>query len=124
MTRDLGRRGEALAGKFLEDRGYRVLEYNYSSPQGEIDIIARQGPVLVFVEVKTRVNKTYGLAREAVHPGKQRHIVLAASSYLKETGSYNSYCRFDVVEVYMDLGTRMAKLEHIKDAFDLNDLEG
>ena len=81
--RDFGDQGERLAADFLRRKRYRILETNYSRPTGEIDIIARQGKTLVFVEVKRRSSLRYGRPSQAVDRGKQAHILRTAALYLK-----------------------------------------
>ncbi|MDO5037962.1 MAG: YraN family protein [Tissierellia bacterium] len=121
-NKSLGARGEALALAHLEREGYQILERNYTCPSGEIDIIAQSPQGLVFVEVKTRVNKKYGLAREAVHRAKRGHIARTALYYMQEKAYFYCNGRFDVIEVY--LSGPQEDLVHIENAFDLNDLEG
>jgi len=96
---NLGRTGEEAAARFLETLGYNILEQNYRTRHFEIDIIARDGDTLCFVEVKTRSNLKKGLPREAVIPAKQKKIILGASFYLKSNKIANQRVRFDVVEV-------------------------
>ncbi len=99
MTRlELARAGERAASTFLEARGWVVLESNYRCPPAEIDLIARDGTVLVFVEVKTRQSPR-AVPAEAVSPQKQRKIRLAAAWYLKERRLADPPCRFDVIAV-------------------------
>ena len=84
---------------------------------GELDIVARDGETLVFVEVKTRSSADYGLPREAVSARKQRKVWLMALDFVMRAGWHNRPCRFDVVEVQM-LGPGDALLEVIPDAFE------
>ena len=111
---DLGRKGELWACRYLKKEGYRILERNYTTKVGEIDIIAEEQGVLVFVEVKTRLNDAYGLPREAVDRGKQHKIIRVAQMYLLRLPRL-PVCRFDVVEVY---GKKEICL--IRNAFDAN----
>lgn len=110
--RQLGGQKEELAAAYLQDRGYEILERNYYCAAGEIDLIAKDGRYLVFIEVKYRKDGRFGLPEEAVTPGKCRTIYRAAQYYMKErhTGG-NRPCRFDVVAI---LGDRIAL---IPDAF-------
>ncbi len=112
----LGRNGEDRAARHLESQGYTVVERNYRCMGGEIDIVAREGGDLVFVEVKTRRSDTDCAASEAVDLRKRRKIVRAAFSYLNERGLGETDCRFDVVEVYFVNG-RPVTVEVIKGAF-------
>ncbi|MBW1645667.1 MAG: YraN family protein [Deltaproteobacteria bacterium] len=94
----LGRWGEEQAAAYLEARGLRLLRRNYRCPRGEIDLVAVDGKVLVFCEVKTRRSAAYGLPQEAVGRAKQQQIIRVASWYLQEHG-WQGEVRFDVVAV-------------------------
>ncbi len=91
--------GENKAVNYLTDKGYEILETNYKNKLGEIDIIAKDGERIVFVEVKARATAKYGYPREAVNEYKQRKIRMVAESYLKSKRLLNSYIRFDVIEI-------------------------
>ena len=109
----MGTAYEKLAGAYLEQQGYEILEYNYRCRMGEIDIVARQGGYLVFVEVKYRADSTVGNPFEAVNRSKQRTISKVASYYCLTHGyGMDTPCRFDVVAV---LGE---KIELIQNAFE------
>jgi putative endonuclease len=95
----LGESGEMLACRELERRGYAIVARRYRTRYGEIDIIAREGPVLVFVEVKTRRNTQFGGGVEAVTPFKQHRILAMARAYLTRYASHDQPCRFDVVSI-------------------------
>ena len=91
---------------------------NYRCSLGEVDIIARQGTVFVFVEVKLRREGGYASALEAVTPAKQRKLRLAAEAWLAENGEENAECRFDVVEVYLPrTGGQVKRIQHMEGAF-------
>jgi len=111
---DKGRQGEDVARAHLMRRGYSILAANYHSPFGEIDIIARDGAYIVFVEVKYRKNTGHSLPREAVNPGKQRKIIKTALHYITENTIINEGFRFDVIEV---TGTNTFTVTHIENAF-------
>jgi len=113
----LGRFGEDLARERLKDCGYRILTANYRCPFGEIDVIARDGDVLVFVEIKTRKNKSLGLVKETVNIRKQRQISKVALAYMKSHNLWGSKARFDVVAVGLLDGKK--EIEIIKNAFEL-----
>ena len=104
----LGKQGEALATRELEDRGYAILAHRFRTRCGEIDIIARDGDVLVFVEVKTRAATDCGTAAEAVTRQKQRQVARMAAAYLASHEPRECPCRFDVVTVEQDIGGRFA----------------
>lgn len=120
MKRDKeGRLGERLARWRLMLSGYRIVEANYRTRYGEIDIVARHGEDLVFVEVKTKRSKDYGPPEEAVDRKKQRKIADMALMYLAErTGGEDRPCRFDVVTV--DLSGIVPRIRVIRNAFEAN----
>lgn len=120
MTRrrlSLGQWGEELAADFLRGKGVKVLERNFRTPVGEIDLIGRQGAVLLFVEVKTRRGHPFGTPQEAVGPRKQAQIIKAAQWYLLGGRGGGLQPRFDVVAI--EVGDGGPVLEHIPDAFGL-----
>jgi len=96
--RRVGVQGEAVARRFLEKIGFRIVEENFTCPLGEIDLIAEDGDVLVFVEVKARRSVRFGGPAEAVHARKQRQILRVAEAYLRER-RLRVPCRVDVVAV-------------------------
>jgi putative endonuclease len=114
----IGQKAENRAAAYLRLRGYSILERNYKVPQGEIDLVVRQGDAIVFVEVKARKNNSHGTPLEAVSPLKVRRVSSAAAVYLANyTGSYSG-CRFDVVTVGPEknfLG--FLKVQHFENAF-------
>ena len=98
--RRLGNEKEALAAGFREAQGYQIIQKNFYCRQGEIDLIARDGEYLVFVEVKYRVDTSRGWAAQAVDIRKQRRISRAAGYYLyREKMGTDQACRFDVVAI-------------------------
>jgi len=119
MTRErqiLGESGEEAAFEFLRKKGYRILERNYKTPLGEIDIIAQDKEKLVFVEVKSLSYTSYILPQEMLNKKKQEQIIRVALSYLKAKGLKSADCRFDCVAVVFSLG-KEPEIELIKDAF-------
>jgi putative endonuclease len=113
--RSLGDRGEDLAAAALKKRGYKVLERNYRTPLGEIDLIARHQKVLVFIEVKTRTSARFGAGQEAVNYGKQARYRKLADYYLKQKRLGEIAVRFDVVGILWQDGK--PQVEVIQDAF-------
>lgn len=113
--RQLGEAGEDLAVAALKDRGYNILEANYTVPLGEIDLIARHRQFLVFVEVKTRRSLKFGAPQEAVSPAKQARLKRLADYYLKQKRLTGTPVRFDVVAI--TLGGDAPQVEIIQDAF-------
>ncbi|MFC1889926.1 YraN family protein [Thermodesulfobacteriota bacterium] len=114
--RAVGLEGERIASAFLEKRGYEILERNYRCRRGEVDLIARDGRVVVFVEVKARTSDRYGEPELAVDLRKQRKISIAALHYLSSKGLMDVDARFDVVVIKWEGKAPMPAL--IQNAFD------
>ncbi len=95
----LGAEGERVAKAYLQTKGFRILHENYSTPLGEIDLIAKEGGVVVFVEVKARTSGEFGPPQASVTLAKQRQIVKVARLYLQRERLAEVACRFDVVAV-------------------------
>jgi putative endonuclease len=114
-VRPLGGKGEDLAVRFLKKKGYRIISKNFKTPLGEIDIIAEDGLTLVFVEVKTRSDDSFGHPFEAVNYRKKEKLRRVALWYLKQAKK-EMPSRFDVVSIQTDGDTY--KIEHIIDAFE------
>jgi putative endonuclease len=120
MTREritLGKLGEDLARERLKDLGYRILKTNYRCSLGEVDVVARDGDVLVFIEIKTRKNESLGQIKEAVNRRKQSKLSKVALAYLKSNNLWGSKARFDVVSIRLIDGKK--EIEIIKNAFEL-----
>ena len=115
----LGKTGEDLACQELERRRYVIVARRYRSRGGELDIIARDGPTLVFVEVKARHGREFGDAVEAVTAFKRRRIGRLAMDYVARHHLTNSPCRFDVVSIHFEEG-RPPTIEVYQNAFDLS----
>ena len=92
-------KGELQAQEYLKKHKYKILESNYNSPLGEIDIIAKIKDVIVFVEVKSRSSLRFGAPREAITKDKQQHIKRTAELYLKRNRMLKSKVRFDCIEI-------------------------
>lgn len=115
----LGRAGEDSAARFLLKKGYAILQTNYRTRYGEIDIIADNGGTLVFIEVKTRKGKFLETPLAAVTISKQRRISMAAQLYLSNNNLFEKEARFDVIAVNPD-DKRGQRIEHIENAFELS----
>lgn len=116
-TKEIGNYGEDRACEFLENNGITVLKRNFHARCGEIDIIAKDGNTIIFVEVKTRQSKMYGNPSEFVDYRKQEKIIQTALYYL---GNDDTDMRFDVIEVMYKLSGNVmtvTEIEHIKSAF-------
>lgn len=119
LKRELGDMGERLVQAYLIKRGYQILQKNYLKPYGEIDIVASNKGVLVFIEVKTRVIKEKGYIPPEASVGyfKSRKIVRTAEVYLMEKRiPENTFWRIDVVSVDLNYTTRKAKIRHFENA--------
>jgi putative endonuclease len=108
--------GESLAIEYLTDKGYVILETNYRNRIGEVDIIAYDKDVLVFVEVKTRLGTNYGYAFESVDSRKQKKIANASLMYLQKNRMSDVQVRYDVIEVYP---MEEVRVNHFENAFSL-----
>ncbi len=108
-----GREGEASAAAYLRKQKYEVIGANYHCRFGELDLIARKGRLVVFVEVKLRKNDRFGTAAEAVTASKQEKLRKAALSWLA-SHDCDAPTRFDVIEIYTETG----KIHHIENAFE------
>jgi len=120
MTRErleLGKLGEDLALKEVKRLGYKQITRNYRCRLGEIDLIAKDGNTLVFLEIKTRKARSIGYAKEAVDLRKRRQISKVALAYMKSNSCLDTKARFDVVAV--SLGGGKPEIELIKNAFEL-----
>ncbi len=118
LTQETGKKGEAVASVFLAQKGYKILEKNYRIRGGEIDIIAKDHDVLVFIEVKTRRNKKFGDPSEAVTAFKQKQMSKAAMIYVQGKNLSNIPCRFDVIGLEVK-GDR-AVVSHYINAFPIS----
>ena len=113
-TKIKGRTGEDIACAYLKKKKYEIIERNFTTNVGEIDIICAFDGQIIFVEVKARRSNEYGAPSEAVNYFKQRKISQVASQFLSKYRKLNYPVRFDVVEVYMGEN----KVNHIENAFD------
>jgi putative endonuclease len=108
--------GEDVAHRFLRDHGCTVVARNYRTPSGsaEIDLVAWQGEILVFVEVKTRATAEFGEPERAVDEEKQNHILRAAADYARRANIDWSHTRFDIVSIVLG---RPVRIDWIREAF-------
>jgi putative endonuclease len=114
---ELGKEGEDLALKKVEGLGYKCVARNYRCALGELDLVARDGETLVFIEIKTRKGKSLDYAKEAVHARKQRQMSKVALAYMKKNGCEDAKARFDVVVIHQKGLDN--EIEVIRNAFDL-----
>lgn len=111
----VGLRGQSEAAAFLRGRGYGILAENYRTRTGEIDIIARKGGYIIFVEVKFRAGESHGTPAEAVNFAKQKKIIRTALHFIAAKNLAEQDFRFDVIEVTQKSGANI--VNHIEDAF-------
>ena len=109
-----GNYGEAAAAGYIEAKGYEILVRNYRAFGGEIDIVAKSGDYVVFIEVKYRKQLAYGRPVDAITEKKRRSLIAAAYGYLAENGRGDENCRFDIIEVF---GREQLHINHIENAF-------
>jgi len=114
----LGAAGESFAAESLQQLGWQILARSYRHRLGEIDLIARDGETLVFIEVKTRTGIAHGLPVDAVNHDKQRRITRTALAYLKHHGWLDCRCRFDVIAVVWPAPDEAPQLTHYRHAFE------
>jgi len=113
----MGKQGEKIAAAFLRGSGCQILAKNFKAPRGgEVDIIAQDGKLLLFVEVKTRRADTKIRPLDAVNRDKQRLIERGANAWLRRLGTRELPWRFDVIEIYLEDGAK-PKINHVRDAF-------
>jgi putative endonuclease len=114
-NRLFGDRGERAAARYLRRAGMRIVTRGYDTLWGEIDLVARDGEIVVFIEVKTRRT---GVPAEAVTPEKQRRLTMAALHFLRSHDLLQQRCRFDVVAIVWADDRRPPRIEHIRGAFE------
>jgi putative endonuclease len=116
---DLGRTGEEQAKAYLKEQGYSILETNFRSLRGEIDVVARENEFLVFVEIKNYSYRSFGLPATVIKKAKKKSIIQAARYYLYKNQIKGINCRFDVLTFYCQKdGGRVIEL--FKNAFQVN----
>ena len=113
----LGARAEEIAAQRLVRCGFDILCRNFRKREGEIDIIARDGDTLVFVEVRSHSTASFGSPAESVIPSKLKKLATVATMYIQETQSVETPCRFDLVEVYFRRG-KLEKVNHIRNILE------
>lgn len=114
----LGARGEAIAAAYLLGQKFTILARNFRSKAGEVDIVARDGKTIVFVEVKTRRTLSFGPPQASVNPFKQRQISKAALTWLAKNRLHDAAARFDVIAILLR-DHQVPEIDHIRNAFDL-----
>lgn len=122
LHNDIGTQGEKEARDYLLDKGYEILERNWRSGKAEIDIIARQNDVLIFIEVKTRTNTSFGQPEDFVDSKKVKFLTSAAGDYMREI-NYDWEVRFDIISIVIK-SRKTTIIRHIEDAFFIGLGEG
>lgn len=115
----IARLGEKITESFLVSRGFRILEKNYNTPFGEIDLVAERDGFVVFVEVKTRTSSRFGPPLASITSTKKWHILKNCQYYLLSRGLCETPCRIDAVGVVLDDDYVFRKLEHVKNAIEI-----
>jgi len=114
--RETGILGEKFARDFLKRRGYRIVETNYRCTEGEVDIVARDGDCLVFVEVRTKKSLEFGSPEESITPIKKERMIAVASRYRQTHENLPPLWRIDVVAVELDQRDKPTRIELIENA--------
>ena len=112
-NKELGQEGEHIAANYLIDKGWQILAMNYRYSRSEIDLIASKNDLLIFVEVKTRTNTSYGLPEAFVDEKKAENIIKGAEHYIEEN-SWQGNIRFDIISI---IKGKQLDIAHIEDAF-------
>lgn len=116
--KDIGALGEKLAGNFLTRRGFQILETNYRCKEGEMDIIARDSECLVFVEVRTKTNRNFGIPEESITAVKKKRLMSVAHRYQETHNDLPSSWRIDVIAIELDRSDKPARIELIENAVE------
>ena len=117
MNKLIGNHGEDIAANYYLNNGYTTLDRNFLIKKGELDLIVKKDDVIVFVEVKSRSNNSFGTPCESVTFSKQKNIKYLSKYYLTLHNLYNYYVRYDVAEIYFNYYDNSYKLNIISDAF-------
>jgi putative endonuclease len=115
---EVGRRGEDMAAERLANRGYRIIERNFRTREGEVDLIAWDGPVLAFIEVKARRGRAYGLPEESITATKSKRLIAVAYAYMQEMDEPPEDWRIDAVAIEFGMGHALRRFDVIKGAVE------
>lgn len=115
-TRATGLLGEKLAQNFLKERGYQIVEANYRSPDGEVDIIVSKDGVLVFIEVRTKSSRTFGTPEESITQRKKQKLIAVAQRYLQNHEPQPLSWRIDFIAVELDSRGKAVRIEQFENA--------
>ena len=112
VSKSLGHLGETLAAAYLQNKGYTILERNWHSPYGEIDLVARQREAVVFVEVKARASKSLGPPEISVTPRKEEHMRQAAEYFIQQHPDLANEWRIDLITIQLQPNDNPALIDH------------
>ena len=115
---ELGRRGEEIAAERLASQGYRIIERNFRTREGEVDLIAWEGQLLAFIEVKSRRGRAYGLPEESITATKSERLIAVAHAYMQGMDAPPEDWRIDAVAIEFGVGTTVRRFEIIKGAVE------
>jgi len=115
---EVGKLGEKLARRFLKKKGYHIRETNFHCREGEIDIIARQGDYLVFVEVRTKSNLDFGTPEESITQAKKEKLIASSLAYINTHQNLPSLWRIDVVAIEVDDKGKIKRIALIENAIE------
>lgn len=116
-NKTIGNYGENLSLKHLIKNNYKILDTNFRTSYGEIDIVATINNIIVFLEIKSRYTDSFGKAIESITYYKQKQIIKLSKYYIHKYNLYNYNVRYDIIEVYFNNRNNLYKLNHIIDAF-------
>ncbi|MEA1959225.1 MAG: YraN family protein [Chloroflexota bacterium] len=116
--RETGDKGERIAAEYLSAHGYHILECNFRTREGEIDIVAESDGTLVFVEVRTKTSRNFGTPEESITVRKKARLIALAEAYIDGHDDAPASWRIDVVAIELGPGGKPARLEHIENATD------
>lgn len=114
LRQSMGRIGESIAAAYLRNKGYFILERNWRTPYGEIDLIARQSDAIVFVEVKTRASTSLGPPEISITPRKEQHMRAAAEYYIQQYPDLSNDWRIDLITIQFQANDNPALIDHFE----------
>jgi putative endonuclease len=115
-NRSIGLWGENVAADYLSGQGYLIIARNVHTPHGEIDLVARQGTVTIFVEVKTRTSNRFGPPEASITPKKREHMIAASQAYIQIHPELEGDWRLDVIAIEADRENKITSLTHFENA--------
>ena len=107
----IGYRGEAVAKRYLQNKGYRIIEQNYKNKYAEIDLIVRDKKVLVFIEVRTKIGEKFGTPEDSLNRNKIKKLIRNATAYTAQKGYAKDY-RIDAICIVLDEGKKVKRIDH------------